>query len=128
MEIFYEWSMLMYMYVDRYTVQPGDTLFNLARKFDLLSYVQIHRVNQDIKNPNVIYAGQVINIPRHTPMTTYIVRPGDTLGFIIYNYNRDHIEVYGVPITLDEVLAYNPKIKNPDKIRPGMVIYFPEIL
>lgn len=118
----------MYIYVDKYTVERGDTLYSLARKFELLSFRQILRVNPEITNPNLIYAGQVINIPKQRPLTTYTVIDGDTLGYIIYNYNREHIEIYGAPVTLEEVLAYNPMITNPDLIYPGMVIYLPELL
>lgn len=118
----------MYMYVDKYTVIPGDNLYHITQKFNLLSYRQILRVNRNISNPNLIYPGQIINIPKATPMNTYVVRPGDTLANIIYNYNRDHIEIYGVPITIDEVLAYNPMIQNPNVIFTGMTIYLPDIL
>jgi hypothetical protein len=38
------------------------------------------------------------------------------------------MEIYGSPITFDEVLAYNPIIENPDLIFPGMIIYLPEFL
>ncbi|MDD4297372.1 MAG: LysM peptidoglycan-binding domain-containing protein [Ruminiclostridium sp.] len=118
----------MYMYVDKYIVQPGDTLIGIARSFNLLSYIQILRVNREIMNPNLIYSGQIINIPRLTPMSTYIVVPGDTLGDIVYDYNIEHMEIYGFQITFDEVLAYNPMIENPDLIFPGMIIYLPEFL
>jgi hypothetical protein len=118
----------MYMYVDRYTVRPGDTLSNIAGRFDLLTYTQILHVNPGLSNPNLIYPGQVINIPKLLPMSTYIVKPGETLGNIVYNYNRELMEVYGHQITFDEVLAYNPMITNPNLIYPGMVIYLPEIL
>jgi nucleoid-associated protein YgaU len=118
----------MYMYVDEYTVKVGDTLYSLAKRFDLLTYRQILRVNPEITNPNRIYPGQIINIPKLRPMTTYRVIPGDTLGRIIYNYNQDHIEIYGAPITMEEVLAYNPMITNPDLIYSGMIIYLPELL
>jgi nucleoid-associated protein YgaU len=63
-----------------------------------------------------------------TPMTTYFVKPGDTLGDILYFYNREHIEIYGTEVTMDELLAYNPAIINPNLIYPGMVLYLPEIL
>jgi len=116
------------MYTDKYTVRPGDTLSNIAQRFSLLTYRQILRVNRDILNPDLIYPGQVINIPRLTPMSTYVVRSQDTLSSIIYNYNRDHIEIYGAPITMDEVLAYNPMIGDPNLIYVGMIIYMPEIL
>jgi len=116
------------MYVDKYTVKPGDTLSSIAERFDLLTYKQILRVNRDILNPNLIYPGQIINIPRVRPMSTYIVRRGDTLGEIIYNYNLSHMEIYGFLITIDEVLAYNPAIENPNLIYTGMTIYLPEFL
>lgn len=118
----------MYYYVDKYTVKQGDTLSAIAQSYDLVSYRQILRVNPEISNPQSIYPGQIINIPKFTPMSTYRVRAGDTLGDIIYLYNRDHIEIYGVPITLDEVLAYNPGIEDPDLIYPNMILYLPEIL
>ncbi|MFA5524103.1 MAG: LysM peptidoglycan-binding domain-containing protein [Tissierellales bacterium] len=118
----------MYYYVDKYTVRPGDTLSSIAQRFELLTYAQILRVNREITNPNLIYAGQVINIPRMTPMSTYIVRPGDTLGNIIYDYNREHIQLYGTLITIDEVLAYNPSILDPNNIYTGMTLYLPEFL
>lgn len=118
----------MYEYVDRYTVRPGDTLSSIARRFELLTYRQILRVNPEISNPNLIYPGQVVNLPKILPMSTYFVKPGETLGNIIYNYNRELMQIYGTQITFDEVLAYNPRITNPDLIFPGMVIYLPEIL
>lgn len=120
--------MLMYMYVDKYTVKSGDTLTGIAQRFNLLTYRQILRVNRGIIDPNIIYPGQVINIPRTRPLTTYFVRPGDTLGNILYNYNIDHVEIYGFPVTMDEVLAYNPMIQNPNLIYAGMTIYLPELL
>ena len=49
-----------------YTVQKGDTLWNIAKKFygDGSNYVAIYEANKDkIKNPNLIYEGQVLTIP-----------------------------------------------------------------
>lgn len=111
-----------------YCVKPGDTLVSIARSFDLLSYRQILFINPEITNPNLIHPGQIINIPKVIPMSTYIVKPGDTLGTIIYNYNRELMKYYGTQITFNEVLAYNPRIINPNLIYPGMIIYLPEIL
>ena len=54
----------MYIYVDKYIVKSGDTLYNIAQSFGLLSYIQILRVNREISNPNIIYPGQIINIPQ----------------------------------------------------------------
>jgi LysM repeat protein len=118
----------MYSYVDEYTIKNGDTLDSLAKRFNLLTYRQILHVNPDIKNSAVIYPGQVINIPKLVPMSTYVTKPGDTLGTIVYNYNRELMNYYGIQISFDEVLAYNPSIMDPNIILPGMIIYLPEIL
>ena len=49
-----------------YTVKKGDCLWNIAKKFygDGSKYTKIYNANKDkIKNPNLIYAGQVLVIP-----------------------------------------------------------------
>lgn len=46
-----------------YTVRPEDTLFIISNRFNL-SISSILRVNPNIINPNTIYPGQVIHIPR----------------------------------------------------------------
>lgn len=118
----------MYMYTIKYTVEPGDTLNGIAKKFDLKSYKQLLPINRQITDANHILPGQVINVLKITPLITYFVKPGDTLGTIIYNYNLDHINLYGKAITMDEILAYNPNIVDPNLIYPGMILYLPEFL
>ena len=49
-----------------YTVQKGDCLWNIAKKYcgDGAKYKEIAALNKDkIKNPNLIYPGQVLNLP-----------------------------------------------------------------
>ena len=48
-----------------YTVQSGDTLWGIAKKFygNGSQYTKIVSANPQISNPNLIYAGQVFNIP-----------------------------------------------------------------
>ncbi len=49
-----------------YTVVKGDCLWNIAKKFygRGAQYVKIYNANKDkIKNPNLIYPGQVLTIP-----------------------------------------------------------------
>ena len=46
-----------------YVVQPGDTLFKIAQKFNV-TVDDILAANPDIKDPNVIFPGQKIFIPR----------------------------------------------------------------
>ena len=45
-----------------YIVQPGDTLFLLARRFNT-TVNDILVANPQIVDPNIIFAGQVIFIP-----------------------------------------------------------------
>lgn len=52
---------------DTYTVVKGDCLWNIAKKFYKKggSYTNIYNANKDkIKNPNLIYPGQVLVIPK----------------------------------------------------------------
>ena len=48
-----------------YTVQAGDCLWTLAEKYygDGSQYKKLAAANPDIKNPNLIYPGQVLTIP-----------------------------------------------------------------
>jgi LysM repeat protein len=49
-----------------YTVKKGDTLWGIAKKYygNGAKYTQIYNANKDkIKNPNLIYPGQVFTIP-----------------------------------------------------------------
>ncbi len=49
-----------------YTVQKGDSLWAIAKKFygDGSQYPKIHNANKDkVKNANLIYPGQVLSIP-----------------------------------------------------------------
>ncbi len=47
--------------VVRYTVQPGDTLYKIAREFDV-AWQLIAQAN-DIQTPNLLHAGQMLMIP-----------------------------------------------------------------
>ena len=49
-----------------YTVKKGDCLWNIAKKYlgNGAKYTEIYNLNKDkIKNPNLIYVGQVLTLP-----------------------------------------------------------------
>lgn len=115
-----------------YTVQRGDSLSLIARKFGVASWQDIFELNRDrIKNPNLIYVSQVIRIPNHvtptnvpsgvtvkpTPGHDYIIQRGDTLSAIAQ-------AAYGNASEYSKIAAYN-HIANPNLIYTGTKIHIP---
>jgi nucleoid-associated protein YgaU len=52
--------------VKTYTVKSGDTLWNISKQYlgNGSRYTEIYNLNKDkVKNPNLIYAGQVLTLP-----------------------------------------------------------------
>lgn len=122
---------------------PGDTLSLIATKFGV-SLDHLEKANPQISSPDLIYPGQILNVPddSQTPRTrshgfdspsharttstssttstertsTYVVKPGDTLF--------DIAQV--TSLSLECLLAANPGIRDADKIEPGMVIIVPD--
>lgn len=101
-----------------YIVQPGDTLTIISRRFGT-TVAGIMDINPQITNPDVIYTGQIINIPTTAApapgRNRYVVQPGDTLTIISRRFST----------TLNEVIRVNPQISNPDVIYPGQIINLP---
>lgn len=105
-----------------YTVQAGDTLWAIARKYNC-SITEIVAANSDrIKNPNRIHAGWQLKIPKSEATVTgsapdavlpenkksgiYIVRQGDTLWKIARKYNCSVAEI----VSLNRELLRNPAL------------------
>ena len=105
-----------------YTVQAGDTLWAIARKYNC-SITEIMAANSDrIKNPNRIHAGWQLKIPKSgapisgsTPDAVlpknkksgiYIVRQGDTLWKIARKYNCSVAEI----VSLNRELIRDPAL------------------
>ncbi len=102
-----------------YTVQPGDTLYKIARMYGS-TIQEIVNVN-NITDPNLIYPGSVILIPveeedLETPPGSiiYTVQPGDTLYIISLLFK----------VSIQDILSLN-NITNPSLIHPGMKIILP---
>ena len=92
-----------------YIVVRGDTLRKIADRYDT-SVAEILKINPQIKNANLIYPGDKINIPA-TPSTYTVVR-GDTLAKIATKFGT----------TVAKLLELNPSIKNANLIYPGQVL------
>lgn len=95
-----------------YIVKYGDTLSNIAREYN--TTVQSIAVENNIKNPNLIFVGQRLIIEnvrydRHeTSHSIYVVRYGDTLSQIAIRYNT----------TVQNLVNLN-SIENPNLIYVG---------
>jgi LysM repeat protein len=104
-----------------YTVRAGDTLKNIAARFGT-TWQALAALN-NLANPNIIYAGQVllisggVNPPPTGPSPspgTYIVRPGDTLAAIAARYGT----------TVAAIMSAN-NLYNPNFIYVGQRLVIP---
>ncbi len=105
-----------------YTVQRGDWIYALARRFGV-SVAALLAANPGI-NPNLLYPGQVLTIPSGTTPppdppapsgNTYTVQPGDTLFTIAVRFK-----------TTTMALQIANKLANPNFISPGQVLTIPQ--
>lgn len=106
------------------TIQPGDTLYGLARRYNI-TVQAIIAVNPGI-NPNSLPVGELICIPNPTPGqpfpgacpngTFYVIKAGDTFYSIARRFN----------VSVDALLNANPGV-NPDLLRVGQQICVPTL-
>jgi LysM repeat protein len=92
-----------------YMVQWGDTLRKIADRMNI-NVNDLIAVNPQLWNPNLIFVGQVINIPASASL--YTIQNGDTLKIIAWRFGT----------TLNNLLVLNPQIWNADWIYAGQVI------
>ncbi|MFZ4828784.1 MAG: LysM peptidoglycan-binding domain-containing protein [Phototrophicaceae bacterium] len=117
----------------RYTVQPGDTLSGIARRFTT-SVAAIAQLN-GIVNPDRVLFGQTLQIPsgqqgsvatpqpqsggttpQATPTTqSYVVLPGDNLYRLSLRFN----------VTMSALMAEN-NITDPNRILVGQTLRIPQ--
>jgi len=92
-----------------YVVQWGDTMRKIADRMNI-NLNDLIAVNTQLWNPNLIFVGEVINLPASASL--YTIQRGDTLKIIAARFGT----------TLNNILALNPQIWNADWIYAGQVI------
>lgn len=97
-----------------YTVKKGDTLSSIARRYGV-TVQQLVNIN-NIKNPNLIYVGQILTIPSASDQhdlnhILYKVKRGNTLYQIARMYNT----------SIAQIVRLN-RIKNPNLIYAGEIL------
>lgn len=96
-----------------YTVKRGDNLWNISRKYGT-TVQEIAQLN-NISNPNLIFIGQRLKIPKNLNISSeaiyYTVRRGDSLWRIS--------RMYGVSVSY---LANLNNIRNPNLIYVGQML------
>jgi LysM repeat protein len=102
-----------------YTIRSGDTLYNLARKYDITLY-ELLNANKSI-NPYNLQIGQVICIPvpeKKCPYgKVYTIAQGDTLESILGNFR----------ISLSNLKEINKDL-DPYNLKAGTVICVPAFM
>lgn len=101
----------------KYTVQKGDTLWDIAQK-EKTTVEELLRLNPQIQIPSRIYPGDILRLPERKEEPekpenkTVVVKAGDTLSEIALRHG----------LSLSEILRLNPEITNPSLIYPGQII------
>ncbi len=112
---------------DYYTVVRGDCLWYIAKKKEIYGdpylWPWIYRTNRDkIKNPDLIYPGWVLTIPRGVAPGQHLVIRGEWLSKI-----AGYPHIYGDPTKWTKIYQANKdQIKNPNLIYPAQVLEIPQ--
>ncbi len=100
-----------------YEIQSGDTLYGIARKFNI-TVSEIYAANPGVIAEN-LYIGQLICIPRQSQTVCptsnyYVIQSGDTLSSVAKAFN----------ISVNELITANPGIV-PENLTVGQIICLP---
>lgn len=95
-----------------YIVEQHDTMYRIAKKFGV-NLTALENANPQIADLNVLYPGQVIQIPE-VYSNSYMIQPGDTFYRIAQRFN----------VTLESLRAANPDL-DPSQLQIGQIIIIP---
>ena len=113
-----------------YTVQKGDTLYSIAKKFNLTidKLKDINNLNNDI-----LSIGQQLLVSENAPLDNnyYVVKPGDTLYSIAKKYNISINELKEINnlnsdiLSIGQQLLISPSINEYEEyiVKPGDTLY-----
>lgn len=111
--------------IDIYIVNHGDTLSEIGKMFNT-TVSHLLTLNPSIKNTNLIYAGQRLNVPSPNAAPpeepseintkVYIVQKGDTMTKIASRLG----------ITVSTLVNLNPQVKNINLIYVGQKLNLPD--
>lgn len=101
------------MAVTKYVVKAGDTLNEIAAQFGVDA--DDLALRNGIRDADFISVGQTIIISDDADETVHIVRAGDSMSAIAAAHG----------VTVDAIMAANPKIRNASLIFPGQRIVIP---
>lgn len=94
-----------------YTVKPGDSVFSIARKYNVSTQSII--ADNNIQNPNRLLNGQALIITQNEVL--HKVAPGESLYSIARKYGT----------TVAAIQAANPGLTNPQGLQIGQQIVIP---
>ncbi|NPV04787.1 MAG: LysM peptidoglycan-binding domain-containing protein [Syntrophaceae bacterium] len=116
-----------------YVVQKGDSLSRIIRRKlgrqaagSASVRRQVMKLNPQIRNPDRIYPGQRIALPRLGDAPggpTHVVNKGDTLSQILHD--RLGIAAGEMAAWIRLVMQLNPGLSDPDRIYPGQALLLP---
>ena len=104
-----------------YVAQAGQSLSTIASMFGV-SLEELIRVNPQLGTAQDIFVGQIVWVPTvpdapasRLPAILFMAQPGDTLGDIGLRFD----------VTLEEMVAANPQMHDPDLLYPGEIVVVP---
>lgn len=115
----------------QYTVVKGDTLWAISGRFlkEPWKWPQIWQMNRDqIKNPHLIYPGDVIKLDRNGSMASLTLLPGGIEGNVVRLQPRTRVEALATAVPSIPGTAIGPFLTQPLVLETSGLEEFPRIV
>ena len=103
---------------DEYIVKKGDTLYSIARKFNI-SVDELKKLNN--LSSNIISIGQVLKVSNDKSNNIYIVKKGDTLYQIAKKYNVTVDSIKKANGLTSNILTISQELLIPENINEDII-------